>query len=112
QLAPSEVVPRIEGLRVDAPDDRWVPRELRPRRHAIEAFCGESGEVEQRGGDVHLGRRPAHPSPRPRVTGQPQDEGNAHRLAIQEDAVLLLSVIPEALAVVGRYRDQETLTLF
>src|SRR5439155_17172328 len=109
QLAPAEVIPRIERLGVDAglldragAVEEWAERsaaQRRPRRRA--------DEVQNRRYEVDVlnGRR--HP-PLTAVARTLDHQRHVRRLLIEEQAVLLLAVIAEAFAVIREQDDRRS----
>ena len=104
QLAPAEVDPRVVGLAVDR------RRPSAAGREQIPAACrGRRGDAErrgERGHDVAQARGRGFLRPAPLGAGQLHEQRNVQRLAIQQDPMLLLAVVEEALAVVRGQHDE------
>src|SRR5258708_38515690 len=96
---------RIERFGVDTAIERRPRRERGSDGLAVEAARVESGQTEQRGGDVAQAERARDPPSGARAAGQPQDPRHMERFAVQQDSVLRLAVIAEPFAVVRYDRD-------
>src|SRR5206468_9705208 len=100
QLAPAETVAPDAGLRVDGPRLRAPLVDGRALRAAVHALRGQAQEVEEGGGKVDLRDRARDVRPPAGAARQAQDQGDPNRLAVEEEAVLLLAMVSQPFAVV------------
>src|SRR5687767_8958491 len=102
QVAPPQVNARVVGFAVDRAR-RVVLQERAPgqpwgRLH--------TGCRKDRGHDIHELHRVRNGSTRSLLLWELDEQRNLNRLAIEKDAVLILAVIAEPLAMVGEDHDQ------
>ena len=106
EVAPTEVVAREDRLAVDAPRGPLLHGVVE-KRNAGQRFgdgftdSGENRREEVR--DLHRQRDPLARAP---SAGELDEERNPDRLAVEKDAVLVLAVVAESLAVVGEEHDE------
>src|SRR6185295_7634239 len=83
-----------------------LPRVLDRQGHAVETGGSlDSGEREEGRHDVDQADRRSDPAAGEPAVRELEDQRHLERLAIEQDAVLLLAVIAEPLAVIGKEHD-------
>src|SRR5207253_6232165 len=105
QIAPAEVVPGIERLAVNVPDR--LPLSGGSEKETARELLGRRLPEKRRDGreDVNDSNGTCDATTRVARCGQFEQKRDSHLFSIEEDSVLVLSVIAESLAVV-RKQDQ------
>ena len=105
QRAPPEMDPRVVRLAVDLPGASLSPRASIEKRRSPSRLAPELQEGRDRRHDV--GQPDGLPQPRSGVARarKLQQERHVEDLAIEQDPVLLLAVVPEPLPMVGDQED-------